>query len=266
MLVPGAGAREAHAAAPAPGRRAGDPCAGVAGRRLPAGRRARARGAPPPGRRPALRDQARPLGRPGARAPARALLGHRAGRGRRPPRRRRRAPALAGRRRPRRRDRAPAGLGGGAARAAARRGDPHDVGKVAIPDELLRKEGPLTDEELAVVRSHAALGAELSRGSRASSRSSLGPPRARARRRDRLPARPGRRGDPARVARHRGGRRLGRDDLRPAPPPGRSRREARWPSCAPAAGPTSTCAAPSSCSRSSAAPSGAGTPGAAAAA
>ena len=37
----------------------------------------------------------------------------------------------------------------------------HDVGKVAIPDELLRKEGPLADEELAVVRSHAALGAEL---------------------------------------------------------------------------------------------------------
>ena len=37
----------------------------------------------------------------------------------------------------------------------------HDVGKVALPDDLLGKEGALTDEELAVARSHAALGAEL---------------------------------------------------------------------------------------------------------
>ena len=37
----------------------------------------------------------------------------------------------------------------------------HDVGKVALPDDLLRADGPLADEELAIVRSHAALGAEL---------------------------------------------------------------------------------------------------------
>jgi HD-GYP domain-containing protein (c-di-GMP phosphodiesterase class II) len=40
----------------------------------------------------------------------------------------------------------------------------HDVGKVALPDGLLRREGPLDEEELAVVRSHAALGAELVAG------------------------------------------------------------------------------------------------------
>ena len=50
----------------------------------------------------------------------------------------------------------------------------HDVGKVALPDDLLGKEGALTDEELAVARSHAALGAELVGASRASSRSSPG--------------------------------------------------------------------------------------------
>lgn len=34
----------------------------------------------------------------------------------------------------------------------------HDIGKVGIPDYILRKEGPLTDEEFAVMKTHATLG------------------------------------------------------------------------------------------------------------
>jgi putative two-component system response regulator len=37
----------------------------------------------------------------------------------------------------------------------------HDIGKIGIPDSILRKEGKLTSDELAIMRSHATLGAEL---------------------------------------------------------------------------------------------------------
>jgi HD-GYP domain-containing protein (c-di-GMP phosphodiesterase class II) len=37
----------------------------------------------------------------------------------------------------------------------------HDLGKVAVPSEILLKPGPLTDEEWATMRSHAAIGGEL---------------------------------------------------------------------------------------------------------
>jgi HD-GYP domain-containing protein (c-di-GMP phosphodiesterase class II) len=37
----------------------------------------------------------------------------------------------------------------------------HDVGKIVIPSEILLKPGPLSDEEWAVMRSHAAAGGEL---------------------------------------------------------------------------------------------------------
>ena len=37
----------------------------------------------------------------------------------------------------------------------------HDVGKVAVPSEILLKPGPLTDEEWVVMRSHAAVGGDL---------------------------------------------------------------------------------------------------------
>jgi diguanylate cyclase (GGDEF)-like protein len=37
----------------------------------------------------------------------------------------------------------------------------HDLGKVAIPDRILSKAGPLTDDEWAVMRTHAALGGEI---------------------------------------------------------------------------------------------------------
>jgi HD-GYP domain-containing protein (c-di-GMP phosphodiesterase class II) len=37
----------------------------------------------------------------------------------------------------------------------------HDVGKIAVPSEILCKEGPLTEEEWMVMRSHTVVGAEL---------------------------------------------------------------------------------------------------------
>ena len=40
----------------------------------------------------------------------------------------------------------------------------HDVGKLAIPDRLLGKSGPLTSEEYEHVKQHAAIGADLLSG------------------------------------------------------------------------------------------------------
>jgi len=40
----------------------------------------------------------------------------------------------------------------------------HDVGKLAIPDQLLAKAGPLTPEEYDLVKRHAAIGADLLAG------------------------------------------------------------------------------------------------------
>ncbi|MET4312474.1 putative two-component system response regulator [Bradyrhizobium sp. RT4b] len=37
----------------------------------------------------------------------------------------------------------------------------HDVGKVAIPDHILLKPGRLTDEEMAVIRTHATIGEKI---------------------------------------------------------------------------------------------------------
>lgn len=37
----------------------------------------------------------------------------------------------------------------------------HDIGKVAVPDAVLRKPGPLDPEEAALMRSHAALGRDI---------------------------------------------------------------------------------------------------------
>lgn len=36
----------------------------------------------------------------------------------------------------------------------------HDIGKIAIPDHILNKQGPLTDEEFAVMKKHSEIGAE----------------------------------------------------------------------------------------------------------
>ena len=37
----------------------------------------------------------------------------------------------------------------------------HDVGKIAVPSDILCKEAPLTEEERVVMRSHTVVGAEL---------------------------------------------------------------------------------------------------------
>jgi diguanylate cyclase (GGDEF)-like protein/putative nucleotidyltransferase with HDIG domain len=37
----------------------------------------------------------------------------------------------------------------------------HDVGKLAVPDEILQKRGPLSEEEMAVVRAHPVVGAKI---------------------------------------------------------------------------------------------------------
>ena len=37
----------------------------------------------------------------------------------------------------------------------------HDVGKIGVPDAILLKDGPLDDEEFAIVREHAVLGARI---------------------------------------------------------------------------------------------------------
>jgi HD-GYP domain-containing protein (c-di-GMP phosphodiesterase class II) len=37
----------------------------------------------------------------------------------------------------------------------------HDVGRVALPDDVLAKDGPLTDEEWGWVRAHPAVGARM---------------------------------------------------------------------------------------------------------
>ncbi len=41
----------------------------------------------------------------------------------------------------------------------------HDIGKLAMPGALLARPGPLTPEELAVVRTHSTIGAEVLHGS-----------------------------------------------------------------------------------------------------
>lgn len=41
----------------------------------------------------------------------------------------------------------------------------HDIGKVAIPDAILLKEGPLNDDEWAIMKTHASIGAQILEGS-----------------------------------------------------------------------------------------------------
>lgn len=40
----------------------------------------------------------------------------------------------------------------------------HDIGKIAIPDQILSKQGPLNETELQIVRQHPTIGAELLAG------------------------------------------------------------------------------------------------------
>ena len=52
-------------------------------------------------------------------------------------------------------------LSGGEVRDARYAAMLHDVGKIAIPSEILLKQGPLTDQEWTVMRTHAEIGGEL---------------------------------------------------------------------------------------------------------
>jgi putative nucleotidyltransferase with HDIG domain len=53
------------------------------------------------------------------------------------------------------------GLGPEAQRRLAIAGLLHDIGKLQVPESILRKPGPLTDEEFAIVKTHPVRGAEL---------------------------------------------------------------------------------------------------------
>ncbi len=88
--------------------------------------------------------------------------------------------------------------GGAAAVQAARSGALHDVGKIAVPDRILHKPGPLDPGEHEEIKEHAAIG----RGSSPGTRRRAGepdPPSPRALGRRRLSRRPGRRDDPDRA-------------------------------------------------------------------
>ncbi|MCW7752663.1 HD domain-containing protein [Desulfobotulus sp. H1] len=54
-----------------------------------------------------------------------------------------------------------AGLGKDAAEELRRASPLHDIGKLAIPQKILNKNGPLTEEERAIVRTHPDIGFEL---------------------------------------------------------------------------------------------------------
>lgn len=54
-----------------------------------------------------------------------------------------------------------AGLGAPAAETVAQAGRLHDLGKIGVPERVLAKSGPLSDEEWAVMRLHPLTGAQI---------------------------------------------------------------------------------------------------------
>ena len=108
-----------------------------------------------------------------------------------------------------------------ARRRSSRAAELHDVGKVAVPDAILHKPGPLDDVEWSFMRQHTIVGDRI-----LSAAPALEPVaklvRASHERYDgtRLPGPAGRRRHPAGRAHRRGLRRLPRDDLGPPVPPG----------------------------------------------
>ena len=111
-----------------------------------------------------------------------------------------------------------AGLSADEAELLRRASAMHDVGKIAIPDDILRKPEPLTPEEREVMQRHTEVGGDLLAGSR-SPVVQLGEVIARTHHErwdgSGLPGRPRRRGDPARRADLRDLRRLRRARVRP---------------------------------------------------
>lgn len=57
-----------------------------------------------------------------------------------------------------------AGLGDAAAAKIGLGGFLHDLGKIGVPDAILRKAGKLTDEEYAVIKTHPSVGARMLAG------------------------------------------------------------------------------------------------------
>lgn len=54
-----------------------------------------------------------------------------------------------------------AGLGRGAADTIAQAGLLHDLGKIGVPEGILRKPGPLSDDEWEIMRRHPVTGAQI---------------------------------------------------------------------------------------------------------
>ena len=99
-------------------------------------------------------------------------------------------------------------LGAEEQRVLALAGPLHDVGKIAVPDRILRKPGPLSDDEYAAIQRHVTYGVALIRGvlRRRRGRGGRGlPPRALGR--PWLPVRPPGPADAIGWAGHAGGRR-----------------------------------------------------------
>ena len=97
----------------------------------------------------------------------------------------------------------------------------HDVGKIAIPDQLLLKREPLTDQERRAMQRHALIGHEMLAGSddpllEMAAANRFGPPRASGR--DGLSVRPLRRRDSRGGECGGGGRRVRRAYQHPLAP------------------------------------------------
>lgn len=58
------------------------------------------------------------------------------------------------------------GLSSGSVKLLERAAPLHDIGKIAVPDQILLKPGPLTPEEFEVVKAHTVIGARILSGSR----------------------------------------------------------------------------------------------------
>ena len=133
-------------------------------------------------------------------------------------------------------------------------GDLHDVGKLGIPDEIITKPGPLTDEEWEFMKQHTVMGEQIiaAAGPVARADRPAGARQPRALGRQGLSRRARRRGDPARRAHHHDLRLLPRDARRARLQAGDVARATRSRSCAAAPARSSTRASSRSSAGSSA--------------